>query len=278
MNDYMIYGNAIGQAALFATNGKEWDLNKLTDPQKWIVGQEFPKIVKQAFASRAKKKRIERAMAIDRAKEAFNRLISTSGVGKGIALGAIMDSIVVGSWTAFEALAEDLWVDVLNARPRLGLIALDAEIRESDKQTTKDEKEKIIIPLPAWRLNDPKYKIQKRMGDLLRTYKRDFSKRGQAISSYQKVFPESRAALTSIFEFKKLKWASATRNAIIHSGGLADDEFRKLVRDHPKLKQIKKDSPIVLNGTIAYELSIAAIKAGVALLDFANGWMKNNLT
>jgi hypothetical protein len=146
IHDFMIYGQCVTEAARIATNGAQWRLDKLTIPQMRVVETEFKRLVKKTFRSANRKRDAEKGLAISKAKEAFNRLISTSGNSKKIALEATMASIIIGSWTSFEALAEDLWVEALNSRPRLGLIVLDAEIRQSDSQKIKDKKMEVGLP------------------------------------------------------------------------------------------------------------------------------------
>jgi hypothetical protein len=276
MHDFMTAGHLFAESTRWATSGREWEWHKLTPGQLRLATQEYHRRVKILDRSASARRRIERGLAISNSRNAFDRYFHRVSGIKLHGLQAIMASIIVGAWTAFEVLAEDLWVAALNSRPRLGLIALDAEIRYSDNEREQEKKKEVIAPLPVWKALDPKFKINKRMGELLCDYGRDFAKRGEAQKSFRKVFPKERASIDAIFDSKNLRWVAATRNAIVHNGGLADGEFKKGVRDHPRLKYVADDAPIPMDGATTYELCVAAIKSGMNLLDFVNSWLKNN--
>src|SRR5262249_11862997 len=138
-----------------------------------------------------------------------------------------MSAMIIGSWTAFETLAGDLWEDCLNARPRLGIVALGAEPDSKDDEAKLEQKKRIKYNLPVWLLREFGYDLTRRMGTLLRG-KWDFASRNSAADAYSKVFKDQ--MLDQLFADDNLKWLAATRNAIVHNGSIADSEFTTLVK------------------------------------------------
>src|SRR5688572_9107867 len=102
---------------------------------------------------------------------------------------ALMGAVILGMWTAFETLAADLWVECLNARPRLGFIALDADPSPEDDDATLDRKRNAKCPVPVWLFRDRSLDLNKSMGTILREQRRwDFGRRDRAADAYLKVF------------------------------------------------------------------------------------------
>ena len=75
--------------------------------------------------------------------------------------------MLVGSWTAFESLVADLWVTCLNLRPRLGVVALDAEASPEDDEATRNRKQKTKYSFPVRLLLKWNFDLSDRMGTLL---------------------------------------------------------------------------------------------------------------
>jgi hypothetical protein len=276
MHDYVIAGHLYGEAARRATGGREWRISELTGPQIALAAKRYDELIKQVSEHKSAKRRVERGLGISKAKETFNRLMGEASPRNRFAIDAIISSVIVSGWTAFEALCEDLWVHIVNRCPRLGLIALDAEIKDGEKRQKGESEPEVYMPMPVHRLLDPDYKIQEHMGDLLHEYKRDFSRRGDAEKSYKKIFPELRREIEAIFGDRKLRWAAATRNVIVHSGGFADGGFIRAVRDYPSFRSSTPGQSFLITGRNAYDLCMASINSGLAILDLAENWMKNN--
>jgi hypothetical protein len=185
-------------------------------------------------------------------------------------------SQLVMAWTAFEALAEDLWVRLLNLRPRLGFIAIEAEPEPDDDEAELDRKRKIRFPIPVWMLREPEFDVNKKMGMILKEQRKwDFGRRDRAADAYAKVLSKD-ANLTAIFDSAELKWLAALRNVFVHKAGRADKEFVKLIRDHPKLRVLQETQMVQLDGGLVAELMSTAIIHGRNLIVFVNDWLKAN--
>jgi hypothetical protein len=226
--------------------------------------QEHPKVGNEEIVSRAK-------MAVASVDD------PTSPTFKG--LEAILGSITMLSWTAFEVLVADLWCACLDERPRLAFIALDAEPLADDDAQEQARKRRTKVRLPASLLREPGFDFSRNMGKVVRlTGKWDFARRDQARHAYTKVLPELSGQLSRLFDQKELQWLCATRNAIVHNGGIADSEFVKLVRQQPLLSTIQEGGWIPLNGEVVGDLCSAAFIHGKSLLAMLDDWLNSHQT
>jgi hypothetical protein len=186
-----------------------------------------------------------------------------------------MASQLVFIWTAFEALVEDLWVKCLNLRPRLGFIALNVEPDPTDSEEEKDRKMNANIEIPQWFLKQKDLNIHSNMGTVLRRKWR-FDNRREAQKAYECIFKKLHPQIKIIFENKSLKWLAALRNAFVHNAGIVDNEFRKLVKDHPSLGLIPNAKPIPLDGKLVRDLGWETVAQARSLLGMVDDWLKQN--
>jgi hypothetical protein len=91
------------------------------------------------------------------------------------------------AWTAFEVLAEDLWVRTVNLRPRLAIVALDAEADPGDGPNELDLKKKKEFRFNAQNIREYNYDLSSHVGDPMRG-KWEFSRRDKSLEAYTKVF------------------------------------------------------------------------------------------
>jgi hypothetical protein len=191
-----------------------------------------------------------------------------------LALEGVLSSIILGAWTAFEALATDLWVTALNANPKLGVRALGAEVKPNDDDSEKRRKAKLKQSFPIQRLHKHDYNIKNAMGSLLRDSKKwDFGRPDETCDAYKAAFgvkASDNSELDSIFDNLELQWLAALRNAFIHRGGIADESFLSLVDQHPTLKKSEPDKPIILDGQLAQPLIENAAGCGAKLISFVD--------
>jgi hypothetical protein len=190
-------------------------------------------------------------------------------------LTALMSAMIVGAWTAFEVLAEDLWVALLNARPRLGLVALNAELTAEDSPEKKREKRDVKYQLPVHVLQEYAYDLTNHMGDLLRT-RWNFSKPEHTADAYNRVFKDLKAELGSVFNDKDIKGLAAIRNVVVHNAGIADSVFVALVENHPKLNGIATKQPVPVDGSLVVHFVQASANKSLELIVHINGWLSGH--
>jgi hypothetical protein len=185
---------------------------------------------------------------------------------------ALMSSMIVGAWTSHEVLTADLWEACLNARPRLGFVAMNAEPTPGDDEETRDKKERVKFEIPAHLLRLWHSNLHRRMGSLLKR-RWLFSRRERAVDAYYKAFPDHKAKLKPILEHQGLRWVAATRNAIVHNGGIAEVEFTSLVRTHPVLGAIREDEEVPIDGKLVVEFVEVVVGQSLALIGFADDFL-----
>ncbi|MDB5346117.1 MAG: hypothetical protein JWP89_4494 [Schlesneria sp.] len=210
-------------------------------------------------------------------KTSIDTIISDENGGPDEAINAILASQIIGAWTAFEALTEDLWVQCLNARPRLGFIALDVEPSADDTEPETKSKRNAKIPIPHWMLRDPVFDFSKGMGILCREQKKwSFDRRDKAADAYYKIFKDDKPRLVSIFEDNELRLLAAVRNNLIHNAGVVDKEFETLAKNHTLLGNLKLGEAVPLTGDRVAKMINIADEQGGLLIDFVNGWLMAN--
>ena len=110
--------------------------------------------------------------------------------GAKLGVESLLSAMVIGSWTAFEAIADDLWVQCLNGRPLLGFVALDAGPLAADDEDVSRMKRNKRVPIPLRMFHNSNFNIASNMGTLLREQREfRFDSREKAEEAYFKVFP-----------------------------------------------------------------------------------------
>jgi hypothetical protein len=193
-----------------------------------------------------------------------------------LAIESILGTMVIGAWTAFEVLAEDLWVTCLNSRPRLGLFAINALPDAGDDEKTAEQKGKVKVTIPAWLLLKENLDLNKSMGTLLQEVKWDFSKRGEPLKAFAAAFPQSAKDLAAIFDDQSLRWLAQVRHVLVHNAGKADPDFERNVGGHSVLGGVGVGNPVPLDGPLVTELVEAGVKQSKALIQFVDEWLTRN--
>lgn len=189
-------------------------------------------------------------------------------------LEAIMLGAVTAAYTAFEVVAADTWKACLNARPRLGFVALNVEPSEDDNEEEVARKYRARIQVPVWMLRDPNFDLKSHMGTLLASMKKwDFANRRETWDAYIKVFPELKAQIDAIFNDENLRWLAAIRNVVVHNACVADAEFVKLVKRNPILNSVPEGERITLDGDLLGPIAAAGFEQGKALVAFVDEWL-----
>ena len=128
---------------------------------------------------------------------------------------ALMESIVIGAWTAFDALTTDLFVAAVNVRPEL--------LRPFDKR-------QITIGDLLDGGNDLNW--NGRFGELLRLFVRLDSYREKK-EAYERAFKYDR--IKDAINSSKADAANLVRNLLIHDSGIVTDDFVRQIGDLQEL-------------------------------------------
>lgn len=179
-----------------------------------------------------------------------------------VSLEALLSSIIIESWIAFETMAADLWVAavdvgpaVLRKRVLLKTIKPGSENDPVADLTSEDEIE-----------HDP----AKNLGSALRQARKvSFQKLHSITRNYEIAFA-SRVKAIFADENGYIAVLAAYRNALIHNGGEADATFRKQVKGFHEFEDLPKNQKLVLDGELVYKLRNVSAAVGAKLLHFVD--------
>jgi hypothetical protein len=197
---------------------------------------------------------------------------------------AIFEAVILGSWTAFEVLASDLWVECLNSRPK-GLSELSGKDNRIEKQailrtsrnqqelagTSRNQQEQdtsLSLKLnDLYRMTEGTYDLSTRMGTLLKEKFRFASLVGirQAYSAAFSFHPDR---IDIALKSSCLDHLSIVRNLIVHKSCKADEKFVKESKDFTDFPRLAVGDTLKLDGRSvtaliqpAFECCNALIKA-----------------
>jgi hypothetical protein len=153
------------------------------------------------------------------------------------AMDALFAAVLIGTWSSFEVLMEDLWVAALNAcpNPLAGLygapnrIAAMAEGQRKgvkldvNKKRSTDQDKKIDIGTLFEFLGNGK-QIGDCLGDILKS-RYDFSSLNGARDAYSATFWIESDELDKVLSNPNIDALSRVRNVLVHSQGIADTDY-----------------------------------------------------
>lgn len=171
---------------------------------------------------------------------------------------------ITGVWTAFEALAEELWVAAVNAHPH-GL----AELKGAKKQAGEDKKIDLSM------LQRHGYDLSKNMGTVL-SKRFSFDRLEDIRRAYEEAQFEGDVPIQDLLQEKSLSILSATRQVIVHNGGLIDEKFLRRKADLPAELIAALGEPLPLNGETVASLIGPVIQLGWDLIMCIDQWLMKN--
>jgi hypothetical protein len=216
-------------------------------------------------------------------------MTAKSGEYLSNAVESMLDSMAVGTWTAFEILAGDLWVAVLNIHPRgLALLsgdekrisiaakALGAAVRAVDGEKREGEKSVRLKDIHDVTRGD--YNLGSRMGDLLK-YRFEFSNLYEIRRAYSLAFDDKKidrdvvnAVDTSLAD-NAIDELSAVRNVIVHNRGIVDDDYLKNVKGVSTVPRLGKGQLLRLDGEAVRSLIDPVVACCLKLLGTLDDWL-----
>lgn len=196
-------------------------------------------------------------------------------------LEAILSSCVTGIWTAFETMAGDLWEAALNTHPQ-GLAELKGKRRRllkggdeapSSDDDTLDDKDGIrSVPLPE--LIRHEFKIEKRMGSVLKTRRR-FDHLPGIREAYALAFFKKSDAIDDLLKYDGLDALNAVRNLLVHRAGVVDYAYERKAK-YLAIPQAPVGSTIFLDGEIIKDMITSIIILSMKLVVEVDAWIDEN--
>jgi hypothetical protein len=183
-------------------------------------------------------------------------------------LEALLNAVILGTWTAFETLAGDLWEAALNAAPRT-LSKLKGRKSGAESRTTKEEPGKSIS---LDELHRHGLDVRQTMGTLLRS-KFAFTKLGEIRLAYEKAFSEHHNDVEAAINSQSLRTLSLVRNVIVHKAATADKEFLDGIQTIPLFAGLKQGERLALDGETVRKIVEPAIQASMDLVGAVDRWI-----
>jgi hypothetical protein len=178
-----------------------------------------------------------------------------------------LKAAILLSWSAFENLSADLWVDCLNTYPQ----ALMSNIAHSDP--SQPDQKKIEI----WQLQRYEYDLRGHMGTVLKDrYK--FTDVDGIRKAYVDVFgPARKSEIDGVLRDPDLNFLEAARHNVAHRAGVTDSRFLSRIKNYPSFTS-NEGEPLPLTGSFVSRLVSAAVEAGCVLVKSVDGWLPENAT
>jgi hypothetical protein len=203
-------------------------------------------------------------------------------------LDSMLESMIVGLWTAFEILATDLWVKAVNLRPMtLGVNALLAPSNDEQDDSKANTGRAInFSPMNDNILKQYKFELSHSLGTMIRDKRKfKFNSLSGIQWAYQNTFcmrhkdgarqaaPAQVKMWFSGEAFKELNILSATRHVLVHNGGRADEGFLERVGSHPLFSALAKRDQVRVSGIFVRDCANVAMRRGMVLLDGVDKWL-----
>jgi len=173
---------------------------------------------------------------------------------------AVFGAMLMNSYSAFEVMAADLWIALVNADPG----AAKTWAKSTQQKPNNPEKTLTISDLAAY-----DFDLRKVMGTILAQEKVEFDSLEKIKAAYKNTF---HGATDSYFT-EELKISEQVRHLFAHSTGIVDSEFISRVGKH--YPQLKPGDKRPLDGVVVCKRLDATVKAGNSLLLFGDKRLAN---
>jgi hypothetical protein len=170
---------------------------------------------------------------------------------------AILSSMVVLSYAAFETLSADLWV-----------IAVNSDSRLATNWASKNPKKELRME----DLIGHNFNLSQSMGTaLFQTQKVSFNSLNDIINNYNSAFF---GAADGCFEPRsELVEAEKVRHLFAHRGGVVDAKFIREMAGNPSYSQIVEGQRLPITGPSVCQHVDACVKSGTKVIEFVDRWL-----
>jgi hypothetical protein len=195
--------------------------------------------------------------------EQFFKIIPSRGTS--LAVEGLLSSMLLGTWTAFEALAGDLWESAVNAHPDC-VIPADPPGRKALRLGKRPQSKSIEL----WDVRDHGYDLRGKVGTVLKGTA-NFTNLAAMQEEYRSAFRNTR--VNKVLAHESIESLQLLRNNFVHKGGLADAEFVDRAKDHPDLHGFRENEPIPLDGEFVERMISPVIRCSLALIRVVDRWV-----
>lgn len=196
------------------------------------------------------------------------------------ALEGLARSMIVSAWASIEALAQELWVDVVNERPYQM-----AQLRGRGAGLEQEDIPDLSIPIA--KLQKHKFSLEDKMGMILvDAGKVEFGTLGKMRSAYKLAFVPDPDKVMKPLISKEFLSLCKTRNVLVHNAGRMEDEFRTIAtKAVPDLKfltladdgsDLKDGETIQFEGEIVRKMINSALNEACQLILNVDDWLQSH--
>ena len=198
----------------------------------------------------------------------FAVVIDVVGTPARVGFEGVLTGSIVGTWTAIEALAGDLWEAALNAEPEI-LSKLNGQVRREKRKNESDKQ------LDLTYVHRYKYSMRNVMGTILRK-RFAFTFLDGIVEAYEAAFSKDGTAVLDVIKDRALFRLSCVRNVIVHRGGLVDEEFHHKMKKEARFSGPQIGEAITIDGEATNELIGPAVRCGVRLIEEVDQWLSSH--
>ena len=183
---------------------------------------------------------------------------------------AWMASQVIATWTAFEAMAGDLWEVALNVKPAI-LAKLSG--RNQSKAKSGDDPRRIKLDY----LHRYNFDLSAHMGSIFVEDKRySFDRLDGIRDAYLDAFSVDGEQIAKIISDQALEVGSLIRNNLVHNGGIIDAAYLKRASVLPPEALGALGEPILIDGDLVAKVNGPLIKVGHDLVVAVDDWLASH--
>jgi len=191
---------------------------------------------------------------------------------------SVLSAMLAGTWTSFEVLATDVWINAVNQRSStLGLKAMEEAHRLKNSVGEPHEESRVRAKSLDAHTLFTRYGVDfsSSLGSVI--YDRplmSFNGMRGLRTVYKAAFGDD---AKSLFDgFHELRDLESLRNVLVHRAGIADKRFCDRVKQSPRLSVFEERKRVRLDGEMVAHHANAAISAGVSLVLWVDQWLKEH--
>lgn len=190
----------------------------------------------------------------------------------------MLSAFIVMGWTAFEALAADLWEAALNQHPA-GLSTLSESpkrLRKGAKNRSyqaKDEEHSELKHVPLNLMQKYGYDLSNSMGSILRD-RFSFERLDGIREAYGSAFPKFDKIDDPLTD-NALDALATVRNVIVHRAGIADQEYCRRI-ERLKIPKVDIGAALLLDGEVVEQLVGNTLDRAIDLFSGVDEWLSAN--
>jgi len=194
------------------------------------------------------------------------KLLSSSTKQMDEGMLAILESMIMGGWAAFESMASDLWEVSLNHGPKTWVMKYTGA---TSAKASKNQEKSVVIS----QLNRYDFDVSKQMGTILKA-KNGFASWREISQAYSDAFGDEMVSILNDQAHNELRAMEAIRHVIAHRAGIVGPKFLEDVADFPEWNSCAKDQPLPLDGSKVSRLMDSVVSCAESMIK----WIDKNIT